>query len=157
MSLDEPIDDRRFFASLRGDPPVVDPMPAEVLAAARAAHAMLCPGELLADVLDDSADTPPEDLRDAVGFGLDPRYLTFGVGDLLLRLEVTSQDSRRDLVGQFDPPRAVSVVVRWPRGRRTEGVDGTGAFVVRGVPGGPVSLLCHLGSGPPVATRWIGV
>ncbi|MFC7330125.1 hypothetical protein [Marinactinospora rubrisoli] len=157
MSLDEqPGEDERFVAALRGGAPLLDPVPEPIRAAARAAYAMRRPDAILAGVREDSADFPPVGLRDA---GLDPglRFLTFEAAGWVIRLEITAHDGLRDITGRVSPPGCVDVEIRQPHGRYREPVDATGAFVARDVERGPVSLLCHRTGARPVATDWIAI
>ncbi|RCV50649.1 hypothetical protein [Marinitenerispora sediminis] len=153
---DQPDENERFVADLRGGTPLLGPAPDSVRAAARAAYAMRRPEALLAAVREDSAHRPPPGLRDAA---LDPglRFLTFEAGDWTIRLEITAHDDLRDITGRVSPAGCPDVEIRHPRGRHREPVDRTGAFVARDIDRGPLSLLLRPPGGRPVTTDWIAI
>ncbi|GAA3747962.1 hypothetical protein HDA32_001580 [Spinactinospora alkalitolerans] len=161
MSTDDaPTDDERFVTSLRGPDPLLEPPPEEVGAAARTAYAARRADALVADVHGDSAEDPPAGLRAAAGpldVAADPRLLVFRAAGVAVSLEITCHGDLRDIAGQIAPPGASAVEVRWARGHCGGEVDAAGAFVVRDVPRGPISVLCHRPGATPIATRWIAV
>ncbi|PRX96195.1 hypothetical protein [Allonocardiopsis opalescens] len=89
--------------------------------------------------------------------GAGPRALSFRAPGLLVELEVTPHDERRDVAGHLTPPVPGSVEVRWPGGGVRCTPDLSGYFSVADVPAGPVSLLCRLGGTAPVTTSWLSL
>jgi len=128
--------------------------PERVLAAARAAYRVRRPDALLAELLSDSADGPAPGLRKVPGSG--PRMLSFAAADSELHLHVTVRGDVFDLAGQFVPARRFSVELRHAEGVSRHASDRGGAFVVRFVPRGPVSLVCspEEATGPALMVPW---
>ncbi|UOE22034.1 hypothetical protein NI17_013090 [Thermobifida halotolerans] len=131
-----------------------EPPPEEVLAAARAAYRMRRPDAAPAALLTDSATDPVPGLRRGPASG--PRLLAFGVGELELHLHVTVRGDVCDLAGQLIPAVRFTAELRRADGVSSHPSDPGGAFVVRSVPRGPVSLVCSPADSaiPPLAVPW---
>ncbi|MFC3999116.1 hypothetical protein ACFOVU_24570 [Nocardiopsis sediminis] len=149
--------DEAFMAILRAQTSPVGAMPTAVRRAARAAFAMRRDDTVFADLRDDSLGTTPVGLRDAGTLADAPRYVRFEGPGVAVSMEITLVDDDRDLVGRVAPARALAVEVRSPHGTSHHDVDPDGAFLARGVPRGPVSLLVHLPEAPPATTRWLTI
>jgi hypothetical protein len=133
-----------------------DPVPPEVLQAARESFTWrTIDAELAALTYDSAVDDPAT----SVVRGLEgPRMLSFEASELSVELEVTAVGARRRLVGQLVPPQPARVEVRNRAGRSLVQADELGRFRIEEVAAGPSSLRCHL-TGPhgtvPVVTDWI--
>ncbi|MBB4933065.1 hypothetical protein F4561_003885 [Lipingzhangella halophila] len=149
-------EDERVLASLRGDGGP-GPMPDTMRASVRAAFAARRSDSVFADVHEDGVDSPRGDLRDGESPLGAPRYVWLRAPGVEVRLEITAIDGQRDIVGQIDPAEAATVEVRCPYRVTRHDIDANGAFVARGVPKGPVSLLFQRTSEPSVTTRWIAI
>lgn len=145
---------RALWSGRAPDDPGEHP-PEQTRRAARAAYALRRRSAEVADLATDSACTG--ELRAGPGDEPAPRYLAFRSGAVTIHLEVTACGASRDIAGQITPGGATGVEVRWPRGARDPGVDADGAFVARGVPAGPVSVVVRHGSDTEVNTRWTRV
>ncbi len=130
----------------------VDPPPAEVVAASRAAFAWRTIDAELAELAYDSwlDDRPLAGVRRAGG----PRQLTFETPGLTVEVELVDGDHPR-MVGQLVPPGPGVVEVRHPEGSMETPVDGLGRFVVERLPAGPVSLRCHPDGAGTIDTDWV--
>lgn len=136
-----------------------DPVPAHVVAGAKAAFAWRTVDAELAALTADSVTAAPAaaGVRDQRG-GL--RLLTFEADEVTIELEVHDKGDRRKLVGQIVPPRPVSVEVRQDGGTQRHDTDAIGRFVIDEVQPGPVSLRCRLGDSEDAAwvhTDWVVV
>jgi hypothetical protein len=131
----------------------IDPVPPEVTAAAVASLTWRTIDAELAELVDDSVLSSSPGIRSSGG----PRLVTFEAPELSVVVEVAEIGSVRHLLGQLVPPQAGEVDIRHPSGSTTVQADELGRFTVEGVPGGPVSLVCRLGSGRDVATSWVSV
>jgi hypothetical protein len=140
-------EDDLLMARLRGLAAEADPVPDEVLAAARDAYGLRTLDAELAELVADSLDT-----AGAVRGAADVRLLSFESGSVTVELEVTPVGPRRrllgELVGGVGPVR-----LETPSGSSGVELDVAGRFVAD-VPGGPVRLLCTGPDGVAVATSW---
>jgi hypothetical protein len=147
-------DDTELLADIRDVYDQLDPVPPEVVAAARGALTWLTIdadlAELTADSLIDSA---------AVRSAGAPRLVSFEADGLTVEVEVAETGDTRRLVGQLVPPGPAQVTVRSAGGEHTVEADELGCFAVEGIAPGPVSLLCRLPDSPdrPVVTSWISI
>jgi hypothetical protein len=136
----------------------LDPVPPEVLEAARGALRWLTPDAALAELTADSLAGLA-----AVRSLSRPRLVSYESAALTVHVQITGTGGSRRLVGQLVPPRAAHVTVRSPhadhRAEHTVQADESGRFTADGVPPGPVSLLCRLVDSPdrPVATSWVAI
>jgi hypothetical protein len=130
-----------------------DPVPAEVIASARASFALRSIDDELASLVYDSMTDG--DLFAGVRSGTRAvRQLSFEAGELVLEMEVTGA---RYLVGQVVPPQVAVIELRHRGGTTNVETDELGCFHFRAVPEGPVSFRCCPArpAAPPVATSWI--
>jgi hypothetical protein len=148
-------DDTTLLADIRSLYDTVDPVPANVLAAARAGLLWREVDTVVADITEDTALLGVRDERDTDG--RDRRLITFEAPELLLEIDVTATGHRRRVSGQLRPPGPATIMVRWPRGCVGCEADKRGRFAVDGVPSGPMSVTCNRPDTAGVATSWITI
>jgi hypothetical protein len=116
----------------------------------------------IADLVSDSSSGAPDTLmraglvRGTAGW----RQLSFRASGLTVELTVTAAGATRKLVGQLLPRQSAQVDIRSSDSRITVQADDLGRFTADGVPAGPVSIRCRLGSEAdvrPVITGWISI
>ncbi|GAB3448092.1 hypothetical protein GCM10027570_21270 [Streptomonospora sediminis] len=147
-----------LISALAADHGPPGPASGAVRAAARAAFAMRCDDAVMTDIGADSLTGPPPGVRSPAAFADTPRYLRFDAPGTAIGLEVTVvDDNHRTLVGSIDPPGPTTAEIRTPQGTASAPIDDNGAFVISGVPGGPVSLVLHHPADRPVATPWLAL
>jgi hypothetical protein len=168
MNPDRRIDafsDEDLIAWLRRAVADVDPVPDQVLIAARAAISTRdLDGELAVLVADSHAQddqslgalfepvrshTPPQNR---------PRLLTFAGGGVQIDLELGPRQGLVDVVGQFtgSAPGECAIQHASMEWRRLD-VDELGRFLFSGLPPGPVRLRCQSTRATPVITAWTTV
>jgi len=147
-------DDISLLAHIREIYDELDPLPPEVVAAARGAFAWRTVDAELAELTLDSL-TEPAAVRSSTG----PRLVSFEAESLAVDLEVADTGDTRRLVGQMVPPHPAQVTVRSASGERTVEANDIGCFTAEGIAPGPVSLLCRVADSPdrPVVTSWIAI
>lgn len=139
-----------LLAELRSLAGRVDPVPPEVLAAARSALAWrTMDAELAALVADSSVDLELAGVRS----GTAPTLLTFDAPGLTLEVEILEVPGRRRLLGQLVPPGPGGIEVRHRGGTVKVRADEVGRFSADDVMPGPVSLRCGAGE-RVVDTDW---
>lgn len=134
----------------------LDPVPAELGEAVKAAFSLMTLDADLAELTYDSS----EDERALVGVrDTEPsRFLTFEAPALIVEVEALPEvgGGGRRLVGQLSPPQRATVVVRHGGGAATVEVDELGRFLAEGIAPGPVSLHCEPAEGAGVvSTDWV--
>ena len=139
----------------------IDPVPEDVMAAARAAlgwglSAATLDAEL-AELIEDTSMSAAAGVRGTHA----PRLVTFESESLTVEVEVSPHGNRRRLIGQIVPAGHRRLALHSPEGVRDVDVDELGRFAVGDVPAGPISFVCSP-DGPsdapgPVATSWIVV
>jgi hypothetical protein len=150
-------DDISLLAHIREIYDELDPLPPEVVTAARRALAWRTVDAELAELTLDSL-TEQAAVRSSTG----PRLVSFEAESLTVDVEVgdtgDTGDTRR-LVGQLVPPRPAQVTVRSASGEHTVEANDIGCFTAEGIAPGPVSLLCRVADSPdrPVVTSWIAI
>jgi len=152
---DEP-EDAEMEAGLRQAAARFDPVPAELIQAAKAAFGWRSVDAELAELVSDS-------LLDEAGAALvrgagGPRLLHFRSGLLTIEIEVTRTRSACELVGQIFPAQPAELDIRHGAHVDRARVDDLGRFRAEFVPAGPVSLYCRPasgGTGIAVVTDWI--
>jgi hypothetical protein len=146
-------DDLSLLARLREAYAELDPLPPDVLGAARGALAWRTNDAELAELATDSL-TESSVIRSA-----GPRLVSFEAESLTVQIEVSCTGGNRRLVGQLAPPGPARVSVRSARGEHTVEVDDLGRFTAEGIAPGPVSLLCRLPDSAcrPIMTSWIAI
>lgn len=132
----------------------VDPVPAAVAVAARAAFGWRLIDAELAELTYDSVvdDAALVGVRGRGG----PRQLTFEAPGLTVEVEV-GDDAGPRLVGQLVPAHPGTVEVRHEGGSLTVAVDDLGRFATDRLPAGRLSLRCTADAAAPVETEWVAV
>jgi hypothetical protein len=152
-----PPGDERLLDALRELTARVDPVPPDVVDAARSAIAWRRMDAELAELLYDSV----EDQAALAGVRSEggPRLLTFEAAEISVELEVTPSGDERRLVGQIVPPGEARLQVRHPAGVVEVTADALGRFATGALPAGPVSIrLEPAGAGHgPVETGWVAI
>jgi hypothetical protein len=170
-------EDARLLAELRELGRVFDPVPAEVIFAARGSLAWRRVDAELAELAFDSSVDRELELAGVRG-GDDVRLVSFEGPELTVEVEIASDGDHRRLVGQLVPPQAATVELRTPAasagagtpaasagagspaasadaGSRVTQADGLGRFILDRVTAGPASLRCVLAPGHAVETGWL--
>lgn len=128
-----------------------DPVPADVLAAAKASFTWRTIDAELAALAFDSATDELAGVRSEGG----DRQLTFRTDEVEIVVMVHGGDGRR-LSGQLIPPQRATVELRSAAGVQTADVAADGVFAFTDIPSGPTSLRCSLGDGAEaIATDWL--
>jgi hypothetical protein len=133
-----------------------DPVPPEVLQAARASFTWKTVDGELAELTYDSAVDRP--VTSAVRGGEDPRLLRFEVSELSVELEITAVGERRRVVGHLVPRQPARVEICHRAGRALVEADEGGRFEAEDVVAGPSSLRCDLTGrrgAAPLVTSWV--
>jgi hypothetical protein len=152
-------EEEQLLAELRRLGRLLDPVPAEVILAAKGSLAWRrVDAELAPLSFDSSVDREP---KPAGARGDDTvRFVSFDGPDLSVEVEIAALGGRHRLAGRLAPPQAATIELRTPVARAdrdwsaTE-ADGLGRFVLDRVAGGPASLRCRLASGRAVETGWL--
>ncbi len=150
-------EDERLLETLRGVAQRIDPVPAEVEAAARGAYTWRTVDAELAELAYDSL--LDDDRLAGVRADDAPRTLTFEGPAYSVEIEVAEVAGGRRLLGQLVPPAPARIEVRHSGGLLRLGADEVGRFSADGVAPGPVSLRCMVEGvdGPPLDTAWVTV
>ena len=138
--------DAALLAELGRALSVSDPVPADVVAAAKAAIHLPRLDAELAELLEDAA------LAGATRGAATAEVLTFEAESLLIDVEVDAAAAR--LTGRLVPGGPAAVTLEGARGSRTTRADAGGEFVVDDLPSGPVRLHCVTDDGVTVTTAW---
>ncbi|MFI0370963.1 hypothetical protein ACH35V_24100 [Actinomadura sp. 1N219] len=148
------MNDDELLAGVRDAFDALDPVPDDVLAAARASIAWRAPGATLAELSRDRGGrTAAAGLRGTTG-----RVLTFTCPGGEVEIEVAEHGPDRELTGRIVPSAAALVQVRHPDlppGGITARAEPAGLFCVPRVPAGLVSLVFRLDDGTSIVTSWI--
>jgi hypothetical protein len=142
------VTDEELMAQVREAFGALEPVPADVLAAGRAAFAFQEPGAALADLTGDHGAA-------AAGVRSGSRLLTFAGPDVEVEIEVTGSGADRELVGRLAPPGPAHIRVRHPDGELAARADRTGHFAVSAVPTGLISLVFRLPDATSIVTSWV--
>ena len=143
------LDDLALLAQVRAAVQEYDPVPPNVLAAAKASLTWRTVDAELAALAHDSA--VDEELV-AVRGDAPPRALTFTGPGLTVELEVRGDV----LLGQLEPAAAAEVRLRTPGGPGAAvSADALGMFRLQPAPRGPVSLLVRVPGRGDVVTEWL--
>ena len=129
----------------------VEPVPAEVVLAARSAFAW---HDLDAQLAQLKVEEGTARVRDHG----DQRLLTFEAPDLTIVVEVTEVGEGRKLVGQLIPsgPDEISLQsAHAPDGDHGAAVDTLGRFTLSEIPPGLIRFRCVVPSGLKVVTQWL--
>jgi hypothetical protein len=148
-------DDPELLQELRLMAGRADPVPHEVVAAARSAILWRTIDAELAEL---TADSSVDDNRlvGVRGAAL-PLMLSFEVGGQTLELEVSETGTTRRLLGQLIPGQPGEVIVHHGGGEEVVRADEVGRFDVASVAAGPVRVRWRRTADPAeemVATDW---
>jgi hypothetical protein len=147
--------DDQLLARLHAVAAMHDPVPDDVVLAARSAWAYRRLDAQLAELVEDSAlELEPSGVRSDAA---DNRLLTFSSEVAEIEVEVVVTGERRRVVGQCIPGTILEVTVREPDVERVIPTDDLGRFEIE-VAAGLVSLRCawpH--TGHVVETAWVRV
>jgi len=153
----DPLDlqDERMVEELRELARVADPVPPEVVFAAKGSLAWRRVDAELAELSFDSSID--EDLLSSGVRGDDGvRMVSFEAPSLTVEVEITSSGDGRRLVGQLVPPQEAELELRSAGGSVAAATDELGRFSITTGAAGPASLRCRLGSGGSfVETGWV--
>jgi hypothetical protein len=144
--------DTTLLADIRSLYDTLDPVPTNVLAAARASLLWREVDTIVADITEDTAL-----LDDGAADGRGRRLITFEASELAIEIDVTATGHRRRILGQLVPRGPATIMVRWPRGCVGCEADQQGRFAVDGVPSGPVSVACNRPETAAVTTSWVTI
>jgi hypothetical protein len=147
--------DDELIAELRDLVARVDPVPDEVVMAARSAIAWRRMDAELAELLYDSVlDQEP---LAGVRAGIGVRQLTFEAPATTIEVEVVEEGGLRRLVGQVVPPGPAALQVRHQGGTATAVADALGRFSVDGLRPGPIRIRVEPegSAGLAVETGWV--
>jgi hypothetical protein len=145
-------DERRLLADIGQTYERLDPVPPDVLQAARGALSWRTLDAELAELTTDSRTGSP------AGSTGPPRRLRFQCRTVTVELVIVETGQTRHIAGQLLPPAAAQVAVRSRGGEQGAEADAGGRFDVAAVPCGPVSVLCRLPAAErPVVTSWVVV
>ena len=149
-------DESELLSRLRRMARRADPVPPDVVAAARASFTFRTIDAELAELVHDSTMEPVA-LAGVRGGGA--RQLTFESPGMTVEVEVHSAEGR--LVGQLVPPQPARIEVRHGGGSVTVQADDLGRFHADVTPGSPMSLVCRADSATagqaPTETVWVVV
>jgi len=130
-----------------------DDVPADFIAAGKAAFAWRDIDSELAELVYDSA---LEEELSAVPVRAERAHLramTFTSTDLTIEIEITSES----LLGQVVPMQDGEVEVITPAGKAQAGpIDDVGGFTIRPLPAGPFRLNCRTAGGA-ISTSWLNI
>jgi len=142
-------EDEALLLELRSAVARVEPVPDEVMLAARSAFAYR---SLDAELAQLTADSVTDDSRLALVRSVGtPTLLTFDAPGLTVELEVLVDGRRRRVFGQLVPAGPGRIEVRHRAGTAQVEADDVGRFTVEDLPPGPVSLRCQ----GAAAGRWV--
>lgn len=131
---------------------LADPVPPELLGAARMAFGLRELDAQVAELVRDSAvDVPATAVR-----GLAARLLSFEAGDVSIECEITIRGTHRDIIGQLigGETATLDVLLADTAEARSVPVGDLGRFTVRDLPPGLVRLRCRLADGSTIVTSW---
>ena len=152
------MNDDELMSGVRDAFELLDPVPADVLAAARASIAWRTPSAALAELAHDRPARAAAGVRGAAD-----RPLTFACPGSAaeveaVEIEVAERGRHREITGRLVPSAAAVVQVRHrdlPPGGLTAHAEPAGLFCVPDVPEGLVSLVFRLDDGSSIVTSWI--
>lgn len=146
-------EDVRLLAELRSALGRVDPVPDEVVSAARGSFTWRTIDAELAQLTYDSA--LDENALVGVRTSMGSRLLSFEAASVTIEVSVEETPSGRRLVGQLAPPRPATIAVR-SAGRTIEArADDLGRFAAEGVEPGPLSVRVDFEDGRRFETEWL--
>jgi hypothetical protein len=152
-------EEEQLLAELRRLGRMLDPVPAEVVFAARGSLAWRRVDADLAELSFDSLVDGDLELAGVRSGDDSVRLVSFEGPDLIIEVEVAGSGAERRLVGQLVPPQAATIQLRSPS--RAGGAaldtraDALGRFNLDLMSSGPASLRCSLASGRTIETGWV--
>ncbi|QKW37852.1 hypothetical protein HUT06_30765 [Actinomadura sp. NAK00032] len=147
------MNDDELMSGVRDAFEVLDPVPADVLAAARASIAWRLPAAVLAEPAHDRSGRAAAGVRGGPG-----REVTFACPGREVEIEVAEHGREREITGRLVPSAPALVEVRHrdlPPGGISARTEPAGLFCVPRVPEGLVSLVFRLEDGSSIVTSWI--
>ena len=156
MTNPEEWNDEQLLSRLGAVLDAADPVPPEVVAAAKSVVPRLelefDVDAIMAEIVFDSASGELVGVR---GTQEATRELTLSAPGVEIELVVLSDGARR-LVGQLVPPQTGTIELTSGDEVRTEQADELGRFTFKEVPEGPIRLSCRLDAGGQVVqTNWL--
>jgi hypothetical protein len=155
----DPIEEEQLVAELRQLGRLLDPVPADVLFAARGSLAWRRVDAELAELSFDSLVDGDLELAGVRSGDDSVRMVSFDGPDLSVEVEVAGLGDHRQLVGQLVPPQAATIQLRSPSLGAAAGpdtrADTLGRFTLDLGTSGPASLRCSLASGRTIETGWV--
>lgn len=146
--------DDDLLSQLRAVVGRVDPVPPDVVAAARAGFIWRTIDAELAQLTGDSV-LDADRMATVRGAGpTAPELLTFEAEGLTVELEAVAGPGGLRLLGQLVPAQPGRVEIRHAGGTTAVEADDLGRFTAEGLAPGPVSVLCHTAGGLDVGTDW---
>jgi hypothetical protein len=142
-----------LMAALRSAVHRLEPVPDEVVAAAKGSYVWRTIDDELAAL---TADTLTESALAGVR-GQGNRSVTFALHDIVVELEITDRPMGVALTGQVIADDVDSVQLQSPMLTTDVPVDALGRFRVDVPVPGPVRLRCRLGGERIVTTEWVSV
>ena len=153
MTNDNDHGDDDLLRELRAVVSRVDPMPPELVAAARAGFIWRTIDAELAELTSDSVLDAGR--MAAVRGVASPELRTFEAEGLTVEVETTPGPDGLRLLGQLVPPQPGSCEVRHGGGTTVVDIDDLGRFAAAGLEPGPVSISCRSAAGDlHVETDW---
>jgi hypothetical protein len=157
MDAEDQLDDNELLMHLARALPARDPVPPQVVAAARGSFTWRTVDAEIAELIDDSLLSSVGGVR-----GEPPtRMLTFEAPGMTVVLEVGEGRRDRRLVGQVLEPQVVDVELLYGAGpvpaTSTARSDALGRFTLDAVPPGLARLTCRSSQQPGtrVVTNWV--
>ncbi|MEO3827871.1 hypothetical protein [Actinomadura sp. B10D3] len=148
------MNDDELMAQVRDAFEILDPVPADVLAAARASIAWRTPSATLAELALDRGGRAAAGVRGGAG-----RTLAFACPGRTVEIEVTRNGRHREITGRLVPAAAALVQVRHrdlpDLDALTARAEPAGLFCLPRVPSGLVSLVFRLDGGTSLVTSWV--
>jgi hypothetical protein len=148
-------DDRQLLDELRRVVAVGDPVPDDVIAAAKASFTWRTIDAELAELAFDSLlDGDAVLVR-----GTDqPRLLTFEGSTVTIELIVVTEAGDRKVIGQLVPEQRATVEIDHGRGTASAVVDDLGRFSAAGLGSGPMRVRVTPDTDPQVTqTDWVAI
>lgn len=132
---------------------IADPIPDQVLAAAKGSYAWFGIDAELAALTFDSVESGLVGARSTSTTSTDERQLTFSGAGVEIELMITGRGERR-LIGQMVPPAAATIVLETTDGSRETEADELGQFGFDNFEGGLMRLTVVSGA-TRIKTEWI--
>jgi len=153
----DPTEEEQLLAELRQLGRMLDPVPAEVVFAARGSLAWRRVDAELAELAFDSLVDGDLELAGVRSGDDSVRLVSFDGPDLTVEVEVAGLGAHRRLVGQLVPPQAATIQLRSPShgAGPYARADTLGRFTLDLAATGPASLRCSLASGRTIETGWV--